>query len=238
MKLTLLLVLGLLVLPKASYAQLCMPESQPQPNSGYAYLRTEVKALQWIRRALTESDKLQPPLMDDPERLHKTVELYTSVQTASDDYDCAAAILAPYKDGKNESMSASVDSFLTAIHTTKEINADLIEMMESLNKATKAEDIDQQAVAKTLANIKSMQKDVRTMSMAATKMSTFSILVIKEEGDTATPIAFSITSKQRETLLADVRELKKKEGEYTYVDFCADILLSTLTEQLPTSPEK
>ena len=34
LKLTLLLVLGLLVLPPASYAQLCMTESQPQVNSG------------------------------------------------------------------------------------------------------------------------------------------------------------------------------------------------------------
>jgi hypothetical protein len=81
-------------------------------------------------------------------------------------------------------------------------------------------------------------RTVRGMSMAATKMSTFSILVIKEEGDTATPIAFSITPKQRETLLTDVRELKKKKGGDTYVDLCADILLSTLTKQLRTSPEK
>jgi hypothetical protein len=127
---TLLLILGLLVLPKASYGQLCMLESQPQPNSGYAYIRTEAKALQGIRGALTESDKLQPPLVNDPERLHKTVELYTAVQTASDDYDCALAFLTPYKDSKNESIRTSVDSFLTAIHTTKEINADLVEMMD------------------------------------------------------------------------------------------------------------
>ena len=165
---------------------------------------------------MTESHKIQPPSMNDPERLHKTVELYTAVQTVSDDYDCAVAILPPYKDSKNDSISTSVDSFLKAIQTTKEIDADLVEMTEALNKATKVEDIDQQAIAKRLAGIKSLQKDVRTLSMAATKMSTFGILVIKEEGDTATPIAFSITAKQRETLLGDVRGLrglKKKKGE-------------------------
>jgi hypothetical protein len=236
-----LFVVLLLVVPTASSAQLCMPESQPQPNSGYAYVRTEVKALQWIRSALTESEKIQPPRMDDPERLHKTVELYTAVQTVSDDYDCALAILTPYKDSKNDSISTSVDSFLKAIHMTKEINADFVEMIEALNKATKVEDIDQQAIAKTLANVKSLQKDVRSMSMLAAKMSTFGILVIKEEGDTATPIAFSITAKQRETLLGDVRGLrglKKKKGEDTYVDLCAEILLNTLTKQLRTSHEK
>jgi hypothetical protein len=232
MKLTLLLVLSLL-LPKAS-AQLCMTETQPQPDSGYAYIRAEVKALQWIRSAVTESNKIQPPDLNDPERLHKTVELYTAVQTVSDDYDCAVAILTPYKDSKNDSIHLSVDSFLKAIQTTKEINADLVGMMESL-QATKAEDIDQQAIAKMLANVKGLQKDVSTLSMAAAKLSTFSILV---QGDEDTkPTAFSIPPRQRETLLADVRELKKKKDD-TYVDVCADILLSTLTKELRASPEK
>jgi hypothetical protein len=226
--------LMLLLVPKAP-AQLCMTETQPQPDSGYAYVRAEVKALQWIRSAVTESDKIQPPPMNDPERLHKTVELYTAVQTVSDDYDCAVSILVPYKASKNDSISTSVDSFLKAIQTTKEINADLVEMMESLNKATKMEDIDQQATAKMLGNVKSMQKDVRTLSMAAAKMSTFGILI--QGNEDTTPTAFSITAKQRETLLADVRELKKKKDD-TYVDVCADILLNTLTKQLRTSPEK
>lgn len=229
MKLTLLLVLALL--PKAS-AQLCMTETHPQPDSGYAYIRAEVKALQWIRSGVTESRKIQPPDLNDPERLHKTVELYTAVQATSNDYDCAVALLTPYRQSKNGSISTSADSFLKAIQMTKEINADLVGMMESLNKATKAEDIDQQAIAKMLASLKGLQKDVRTMSMAAAKLSTFSILV---QGDQDTkPTAFSITATQRDTLLADVRELKKKKGDDTYVDLCADILLNTLTKPLRT----
>jgi hypothetical protein len=239
---TFLLILGLLVIPKASYAQLCMPESQPQSNSGYSYIRAEVKALQWIRSGLTESQKMQPPTLDDPQRLHKNVELYATVNTVSDDYDCAISILEKYKDSKNESIHESVESFLLAINTTKQINKDLMEVMESLNKAQKQEDIDQVAIAKMLGNVKSMQKDVRTLALAAAKMSTFGILRIEGGGDDAKPIAFLITSRQRTTLLADVRELaselKKKKDDYTYVDGCAAILLSTLTMQLQTSAEK
>jgi hypothetical protein len=228
MKLTLLLIA---LLPTASYAQLCMTETHPQPDSGYAYVRAEVKALHWIRSAVTESRQIQPPDLNDPEHLHKTVELYAAVQAASDDYDCAVSLLTPYKQSKNGSISTSVDSFLKAIQMTKEINTDLVGLMESLNKATKAEDIDEQAIAKMLATVKGLQKDVRTMSMAAAKLSTFSILV---QGDEDTkPTAFSITAKQREALLADVRGLKKKDD--TYVDLCADILLDTLTKQLRTS---
>jgi hypothetical protein len=38
-------------------------------------------------------------------------------------------------------------------------------------------------------------------------------------------------TRQRETLLPDVKESKKNKDD-TYVDLCADILLGTLTQQL------
>ena len=41
------------------------------------------------------------------------------------------------------------------------INKNMVEIMESLDKATKPEDIDQIAIAKMLANVKGMQKDVQ-----------------------------------------------------------------------------
>lgn len=234
------LLLFLFVLVTACSAQVCLPEAQPQPDSPYAYIRAEVSALQWMQDALTESEEIQPlPPASDPQRLHKTVDLYTVVQNVSDDYDCALSILEKYKDSKNESIRVSVDAYLTAIRTTKQLNTQLLEMMESLNKAEKPEDLDQVALAKMLANAKGLQKDVRTMAVLGAKMSTFAILRREGEGDDAKPVAFTITSRQRAQLLADVRELasglRKKKDSYTYVDGCAAILLSTLTMQLPTS---
>jgi|GEM_PF-2737157 len=79
--------------------------------------------------------------------------------------------------------------------------------------------------------MKAAQKDVRTLVMLATKMSTFGIVQLQGEGDDVKPVAFTITEKQRATLLADVQALAKKKSN-TYVDVCAEILLKTLTMPL------
>jgi hypothetical protein len=50
--------------------------------------------------------------------------------------------------------------------------------------------------------------------------------------------AFRITAKQRETLLADAQKLARKPNSsdpHTFVDGCAEILLSTLRQELPTA---
>ena len=130
-------LLFLFVVAKTCSAQLCLPEAQPQPSSPYAYIRAEIKALHWIRSALSESQKFLPIPANDPERLHKTVNLYTVVRAVSNDYDCAVAILTNYKNSNNESTHQSVDSLLAAIDTTKKVNANVLEMMESVNKSKK-----------------------------------------------------------------------------------------------------
>jgi len=231
------LILPLLILAQGCFAQICLPEAQPQPNSAYAYVRAEVKALHWIRAALAESQKIESPRVDDPERLHKLVTLYSASETVSDDYTCAASMLEKYKDSKIESIGTSVVTLLVAINTTKEINAKLLSLMEAINKATKPEDIDQVEIAKLLGNVQAMQKDVRTMAMLGVKMSTFAIVQTEGEGDSAKPVAFTITPAQRATLLAEVQELAKKQTINTYVDACADLLLGTLNRPLRTSPQ-
>ena len=235
--LKLLPCLFFILLASPCRAQLCMPtKAGPQSESGYSYVRTEIIVLGWIRTALTESDKFQWVSPDDPERIHKSIELYSVLNNVSDDYDCAVSLLTPFKDSKNESIHTSVDSLLLAIQSTKQINTMLMGMMESLNKATKAEDIDQPEIAKTLADIKSMQKYVRTLTMAGVKMSTFGILHMDGTGDDVKPTAFIITGAERETLLSETREPAKKKGkEETYVDVCAEILLTTLNSKLPSA---
>jgi hypothetical protein len=229
-------LLLLLVLAKPCAAQLCMPEQKPQPNSPYAYIRAEIKALQWIRSGLTESEKLQPvPHGSDPEWMHRAVIRYTVVNTVTDDYSCALAMLEPYKDSKNESIRASVEGLLEAIAMSKKVNALFLEMMESTEQAKKPEDINQMAIAKGLADLTSLQKDIHKMAMVSVKLSTFGIVRLEGDDDNAKPVAFTISPTQRATLLAEVRRLAKNNGRNTYVDLCAEILLSTLTKQLPTS---
>jgi len=228
-------VLPLLAQP--SSAQLCMPiKAGPEPDSGYSYIRTELVALKWVRAALKESEKFQPINRDDPQRMHKSVEFYDAVNNVSDHYDCAASLLKPYKDSKNESIRESVDSMLLAIESIKDVNAKLVELMESFNKARKAEDIDQTAIAKFLADAKSIQSYVRTLMMVGVKMSTFAIVRIEGTGDDQKPVAFLITSAQRGILSEEIRQLGRKSGkDVTYVDACVDILTKTVTTNLPTA---
>jgi hypothetical protein len=217
--------------------QISVPETHPEPNNAYAYIRTEIKALRWIREALTQSQKFHPlPSESDPERMHKSVELYTTAETVSDDYNCAVSLLTAYRDSRDEHTRESVNSFLLAIATTRDINVKLIGLMESVNKAQKAEDIDQVGIAKLLANVKVLQKEVAQMSMLAAKMSTTGIMRFEGDGDDAKPIAFTITAAQHGRLLTEIQELANaKKGELTFVDGCAEIILDAVKKQLRTS---
>ncbi len=217
--------------------QVCVPETHPEPNNPYAYIRTEIKVLRWIREALAQSQKFHPlPSESDPERIHKSVELYTTAETVSEDYNCAVSLLTAYKGGRDEHIRESVDSFLIAIATTQDINTKLIGLMESVNKAQKAKDIDQVGIAKLLANVKMMQKEVAQISMLAAKMSTTGIMRFEGDGDDAKPVAFTITAAQRGRLLTEIQELANaKRGELTYVDGCAEILLNAVKKPLRTS---
>jgi len=210
-----------------------MPPGKAQPNSGYAYIRTEIKALQWIRSASAASEKLQHVPSMDPKDFHDMVGWYTVAQTVSDDYNCAGVLLTEYKDSSDKNIHSSVEALLLAISATKDLNAKLLEMMEALFKATKPADIDLPAIARVLAIIKSGQQDAHNMTMMGVKMSTFAILRMDGDGEDAKPVqpfAYTITPKERSTLLADVRELAKgKKGQPTYVDTCEQILLKTLS---------
>jgi hypothetical protein len=202
----LLICCVLLLLAQPSSAQVCMPiKAGPEPDSGYSYIRTELVALKWVRTALQGSEKLQPIKRDDPQRVHKSVEFYDAVNNVSDDYDCAASLLTSYQDSKNEPIRKSVDSMLLAIKGIKDVNARLIEMLDSLSKAKKIEDMNQTENAKTLANLKSIQSYVRTLMMVGVKMSTFAIVRIEGTGDDEKPVAFLITAAQRGTLLEEIR---------------------------------
>src|ERR1700720_1400664 len=115
-----LLCLLLILSAPSCHAQVCMPTmAGPQPESGYSYIRTEILALQWIRAATTESEKLQWVARGDPQRAHKSVEFYVTANSISDDYDCAAFLLSPYKGSKNEPIHKSVDALLQVIQITK-----------------------------------------------------------------------------------------------------------------------
>jgi hypothetical protein len=226
-----------LALAKPCSAELCIGGAEKEPDNPYLYIREEIKVLQWIRAGNTETAKLQWVSPNDSTQFHKAVEFYVAFNNASDDYDCAASLLKPYKVSKNESIGKSVDSLLLTIEATRKVNAVLIGIMESLNKATKPEDVNQAELAKTFADLKSLRETSHLQAMLAVKISTYGILRMEGAGDYVKPTAFTITGAQRDTLLTETRKLGRKNGkEETYVDLCVDILLATLTRELPVAP--
>jgi len=84
--------------------------------------------------------------------------------------------------------------------------------MESLNKARKAKDINQTEIAKTLADLKSVQKYVRNLAMAGVKMSTFGILRMQGEGGDADVSAQRVVAGERDSPIQDSRGYGRGES--------------------------
>ena len=71
-----------------------------------------------------------------------------------------------------------------------------------------------------------------SLSMMATRMSTFGIFRMETAGQNARPVAFIITRQQRDTLRAEAQDLTKTNGFSSYVDECAKIIVNALARQL------
>jgi len=225
-----------LILTHPCTAQTCNAAPHPETNSGYAYMREEIKALRWIRSALLESTKIQPPgPREDPQHVHKLIELHSTAEAVADRYNCAVSILQNFKDSKNEYIKESAETLLKALETTKNINEKLVSILDSIYDAKRSEDIDQAGIAKMLGKVKSIQQDMAGLSMTGTQESTFAVLKMQEIGRDSRPIAFSITHGQRNTLQAEAESLAKNDGFSSYVDDCAEIILDDLAQDLPES---
>ena len=217
-----------------------MPLGDPKPDSPYSYIRTEIRVLKSLRAALNDAAKINALVIipaSDPKRLHKLVERNEVVNAIADDYGCAIALLKPYQNSRDNNVHVSVEAFNNGIDITQQADAKLLEMMESLDKATRAEDFDQPAIAKQLADLNSIKQDSRKLILMGVKMSSFGILKLVGGDDDSKPVAFTITEQERLKLLSDANELAKREDPGTsYIDICADFLVDTLTKSLPTLP--
>ena len=218
-----------------------MPLGDPKPDSPYSYVRTEIRVLKSIRSGLADASKVDSLVVipaSDPQRLHKLVERNEIMNAVADDYNCAIELLKPYQNSTNDNVRTSVTGFNEGIGATKQVDARLLEMMESFDKATTADDFDQPAIAKQLADLNGIKADARKLIIMAVKASSFGILKGVGGDDEWKPVAFTITEQQRAKLLAEAKELAKRQaGTETYVDVCADFLVDTLTKNLPTIPE-
>lgn len=232
------LLLACLVVTSACFAQDCQLDPKPQPDSPFAYLQAEIKSLQWLRTVQVESKKIPamaPP--DDPER-EKKAQLRNTLATGLERfYDCAIKNVEPYRESKNPAVHESANGLLTAMQSSKDVNRNVLVELQQLDKVQSKEEIDPEA-AKRLDDLAAQENDARTAIQAGVKVSTFAIMKLKDASDPQSePVAFLINAKQHDDLLAQAKELKQKKTEDpSFIDDCAQILLSALNEKLPLLP--
>jgi len=236
MRKVLLFPLSILFFVLPCSAQTCSVDSA-EPNDTFAYMRSEVKSLAVIREAINLSAKMKTvPLPGDPNHQQAMVDYHLSMQSIHEHFACAARLLQPYKASANENVKQSVDNLLTAIQSTEQVDSMLRGMVEQIN----APERDQHATdtAEKLAEIKSAQHVIFKMMLGGVKESTFGIVRGNGADEGWKPTAFTITRRQHDALLSDVRALAEAKTEHAnYVDLCAEILLETLTEPLPLTGE-
>lgn len=214
----------------------CPQEPKPEPENGYAYLQAEIKALQWMRLAESQSKKIPAPVPPgDPEREKKAQVRDVLANGLGKFYDCAISQVAPYRDSKNPAVHESANGLLTAMQSSKEVNRNVLAELQQLDKVQSKEEIDP-GTAERLNALTTQENDARTAIQAGVKVSTFAITKLKDATDPQSePVAFLINAKQHDELLAAARELlPKKPEESSYIDTSAQILVTTLNKKLPT----
>ena len=232
------LLIACLITASVCTAQECEPEAKPEPDNPFAYVRAEIKTLQWLRLALLESKKIPPPLPPgDPERAKKAELRNTIASGLTKFYDCGMKYVEPYRESKNPAVHESANGLLTAMQTSREVNRSVLNELQQIDKVQSQEDIDPEA-AKRMDDLSSQENDARTAIQAGVKVSTFSITKLKNPEDPQSdPVSFLINAKQRDDLLAEVKSFtKSKSEEPTYIDACVQILDSVLSKKLPTLP--
>lgn len=233
-----LLLITVLALAPACTAQECTPEAHPQAESAFAYVKAEIQALQTLRQAQEEEKKIPAPgAPGDPQRAQKAATRNNIARSLSKYYDCSSRWITPYKNSTNDRVRESVQAFLSGLEQKTSVNNQVLEALQIVDKAESADAVDKTAMKK-LSDLMKVEDNARALIMGGVKMSTYSLVKEKINEEDTTPYAFRITAKERDALLADTQKLARKSNAsdpQSFIDGCAEILLSTLRQNLPTA---
>jgi hypothetical protein len=230
-------LLALILTTVAASAQVCdAPEIHPQVDSAFDDVRAEIKGLGWLRRGQEISKSIPAPAPpDDPERSKQAELRNTLVITLNNNYDCAARFVAPYKDSKIVTVRDSVESILTGIETSKQVNREALKELAAVDKAHNASEVDP-SITERLDKLTKSENEARAMISLGVKISTLGLVRTKDDKPAGEPVAFTITGRQREILTEEVAQfVKEKSRDPSFVDDCANMLLSLLNKKLPTA---
>jgi hypothetical protein len=230
------LLLLLIMTAAASVAQVCdPPEVHPQTESAFDYVRAEIQGLRWMKRGVEMSHSIPPAAPPGDLQRSKQAELRnTMVKTLNNYYDCAARAVTPYKDSKITAVHDSVESILDGIEAIHQVNRQVLEALEVVDKAQSASDVDPSA-AERLSKLSESEDKARAMITLGVKISTAALIRTKDDKLAGEQVAFTITDKQHDILVTEVGQLaKEKPHGSNFVDDCAEMLSSSLTKKLPT----
>jgi len=147
--------------------------------------------------------------------------------------------LQSYKESKDKEIARDAGDLVQSTGSRKLLNAKLVSELDAVLKARRPEEIDEPGLAKSIADLQGTEKELNKLIALQCGSSTFDIIRVEGDGEDAKPVAFTITEKQRATLLREAQELRAEGGlhktEYSAVDVCAEMLLTTLKKHLPTS---
>jgi hypothetical protein len=233
------LLLLLIMTAAAASAQMCdPPEVHPRTDSAFDYMRAEIKGLRWTRRGQEISKSIPPPAPPgDPQRSKQAELRNTMVTTLNNYYDCAALAVTPYKDSKIAEVHDSVGAILDGIESSQQINLQVLKELAAIDKAQNASDVDPLAV-KRLTEFSASEDEARAMITLGVRISTFGLTRTKDNKPEGEPVAFTVTEKQHDILVAEAQQFaKEKSHNSSFIDACATILLSSLTKKLPTLKE-
>jgi len=224
--------LVVIMMTQTCLAQQCAPA--PGTDDPVAYVQAELQALQWIRQALIEGAKIPAPVPpDDPKRKERAAARNASARGLAKYYECASKHIAPYKESKNKYVRDSAEAFVNGIRTSTEVNRRVIEELEAIDKVATSDQVDPEAT-KRLVDLTTVEDKARAMITGAVKMSTFALVQLKPNDQQAEPVAFTITSTQRDALLHEIEEFRKQGTEAaSFLGSCVTILLNTLNQKLP-----
>jgi hypothetical protein len=226
----------LIITASASFAQVCDPlEVHPQTNSAFDYVRAEIKGLRWMRRGVELSQSIPAPAPPgDPQRAKQAQLRNTMVKTLNNYYACAAQAVAPYKDSKITAVHDSAESILNGIESIQQVNLQVLDALAVIDKAQAPSEIDP-SVRERLSKLAESEDKARAAITLGVKIGALGLIRTKDDKPGGEPIAFTITEKQHDILVAEARQLtKEKSHDPNFVDDCADILSSLLRKKLPT----
>jgi hypothetical protein len=192
-----LAVVALASLQSLALADLCMPPPV-QAASPYHYLNAFAEALGCAKHAVDRVDSAGVGQSDNDAAL----ALFLALKRGKSDYECAAALMSPYRASTSKAIAESAEGATAAFASLAKLQAESIERLKTmLNSGPDGENPGSELEGQAEA-MESRDKALNLLLMSAIG-ATFT--VIEEDRQTGRMSRLALTRAQRDELLRELR---------------------------------